>query len=326
MVTANEGDVRAVLSAAERYHAALSVSGFDLSTAYLLLVSAVESLAGHYYKDLPFDFDTAEHLKWARSLISELKDGEVDEDKIDVVRRVILEQNFVWKKLYKFITEFLPDRFWDKEGAHPDGYGLPTISPSDLKKFLAEVYSRRSKLAHQGMPFPSYVAFGAREQISRAALMQAIELQRSGKKFVPPFAWFERLTHCVVDEFLAHVIAPDVGNRRVGRSKAAKELLQKIAELPPNARASLENLTRWTAQFLGMTVIGPMAPNKIWATDAEAIEILTSQGFISGDDRTEAGSASLKDRLVGEAAGETFWGRPNNPFRGNDILEPPNLG
>lgn len=65
-----------------------------------------------------------------------------------------------------------------------------------------------------------------------------------------------------------------------------------------------------------------MAPNREWATDVEAIETLVAHGFIRCDARTLEGSSVLKDRLVGEAVGEAFWGASDNPFRGNDILEP----
>src|SRR5205085_2023119 len=72
LATAKASDVRAALSAAERYHAALSVSAFDLSTAYLLLVSAVETLAGHHYKTRKFDFDKVEKFRKVHALLQEI--------------------------------------------------------------------------------------------------------------------------------------------------------------------------------------------------------------------------------------------------------------
>jgi hypothetical protein len=100
-------------------------------------------------------------------------------------------------------------------------------------------------------------------------------------------------------------------------------MLRKIAALSANTQKSLEALTRWTARFLGYTIIGPMAPNRDWATDLEAIAALKSNGLIRCESSTWEGHASLKDRLVGEAVGEFFWNAADNPFRGNDVLEPP---
>ena len=152
--------------------------------------------------------------------------------------------------------------------------------------------------------------------------MDVLDIRDKDKRFVPPFAWFERLAHHLIDEFLARVVAPEVGAVRSTRREDLKQLVETIAKLPESARKSLEALARWTAQFLGCAVIGPMARNREWATDVEAIETLEAHGFIRCEVRTLEGSSVLKDRLVGEAVGEAFWSASENPFRGNDILEP----
>jgi hypothetical protein len=102
-------------------------------------------------------------------------------------------------------------------------------------------------------------------------------------------------------------------------------MLKKIATLPANTQRSSEKLTRWTAGFLGYAIIGPMAPNREWAMDLESIATLESNGLIRCDSCTWEGSSWLKDRLVGEVVGEFFWSASDNPFRGNDILEPPEM-
>jgi hypothetical protein len=106
------------------------------------------------------------------------------------------------------------------------------------------------------------------------------------------------------------------------RARSLQTLVQKIGALPANALQSLDQLTNWTVQYLGLAIIGPMARNRDWATDLEAISLLESQGLIRCESCTWEGSSLLKNRLVGEAVGEYFWNASENPFRGNEILEP----
>jgi hypothetical protein len=155
--------------------------------------------------------------------------------------------------------------------------------------------------------------------------MDALNMVGISRPFVPPFAWFERLTHYVIEELLARIVAPKVGQARLARREALDGMLERISTLPANTQKSLETLTRWTAGFLGYAVIGPMAPNHKWAADLESITTLESNGLIRCDSSTWEGSSRLKDRLVGEAVGEFFWNSSDNPFRGNDILEPPEI-
>jgi hypothetical protein len=51
-----EGTIAAVLGAARFYHAAMSQVGFDPSGAYVVLVSAIDCLAGHHYKNKTLGF------------------------------------------------------------------------------------------------------------------------------------------------------------------------------------------------------------------------------------------------------------------------------
>jgi hypothetical protein len=314
------------LSAAERYHAALSISAFDLSTAYLLLVSAVETLAGHHYKTKKFDFGEVEKFKGVHRLLQGLKVPDGDDNIIEMIQKEMLKQeHFVKQKFTQFVKDFLPSRFWFKDGFHPDGYGLPPIPREKLKQFIGKAYDARSNLAHAGIPFPSYVALGARDRIPVRATMDAMNMIGTSKRFVPPFAWFERLTHYVIEEFLVRIVAPEVGKARLARQEAFEGMLKKIAMLPANAQKSLETLTKWTAGFLGAALIGPMAPNRKWALDLDSIATLESNGFIRCESCTWEGSSCLKDRLIGEAVGAFFWNAADNPFRGNDILEPPEM-
>jgi hypothetical protein len=69
------------------------------------------------------------------------------------------------------------------------------------------------------------------------------------------------------------------------------------------------------------SVVGPMAPNREWALDEVSISALSSAGIIQGDLDMD-GRSSIKDRDVGEAIGEYFFGFAENPFRESTILSP----
>jgi hypothetical protein len=136
LATAPEGDTRSVLFAAQRYHSALSISGFDPSTAYLLLVSAVETLAGHHYKDVQdqvFSFENVKKWERARDLLAGLRVSARNKEIIEQVKAELVKQEHVVKKFLKFVSDFIPSTFWYADPLHPTGYGLPPIAPDKLK-------------------------------------------------------------------------------------------------------------------------------------------------------------------------------------------------
>jgi len=124
------------------------------------------------------------------------------------------KERFVWQKFRAFIEEFLPEQFWERpDELHPNRYGVPPIKKDVLRRFLAQTYDARSKFAHAGKPFPAYVEIGISDRVDVAAAMQAMALIGS-TKFVPPFVWFERLTHLVLREYLLRVIPRNIAERR----------------------------------------------------------------------------------------------------------------
>jgi hypothetical protein len=63
MATSTEETVAAAVAASKFYHTALSAIAFDPSGAYVALVSAIECLAGHHYKDMTFNFREVENFE-----------------------------------------------------------------------------------------------------------------------------------------------------------------------------------------------------------------------------------------------------------------------
>jgi hypothetical protein len=235
---------------------------------------------------------------------------------------ILLAEHFVGQKFREFIKEFLPEEFWQqKDELHRDGM-FPAIEKSALKKFLNNVYGARSKFGHEGTPFPAYVEVGISDQVHVRAMAETLALVGS-TEFVPPFIWFERLTHFVLCEYLFRVIAPTLAQDRASRAKEKDRLLEVIRSLCEPAQTSLERLTRWTARFVAYDgVINPMAPNREWALDEASIQGLLSAGLIAGDSQSMDGSSWIKNREIGEIVGEFFFGADQNPLKDNTILNP----
>jgi hypothetical protein len=320
---AGEDDSNAILAAARLYHAALSLSAYDVSTAYFSLVAAIECLSGHHFQEKRNTiFDEVEKFKKAGAVIGQISTLIANDNLIENLKREMLRaEDFAMQKFREFIKEFLPEEFWQqRDELHRDGT-FAAIEKSALKKFLNKVYGARSNFGHKGTPFPAYVEVGISE-VDVRAVAEILALAGS-TEFVPPFIWFERLTHFVLREYLFRVIAPTLAQDRASRAKEKDRLLEVIRSLCELARTSLERLTRWTARFVGYDgVINPMAPNREWALDEASIQGLLSAGLIAGDSQSMDGSSWIKNREIGEIVGEFFFGADQNPLKDNTILNP----
>jgi hypothetical protein len=322
LANAQEKDANAILAASRLYYAALSISAYDVSTAYFSLVSAIECLSGHHLENRSFNFDNVEQFKKVGEVIGQVSPLISNGDLIESLKREMLHaEHFVWQRFRDFIEEFLPDNFWQTDELHPNGYSMPAIEKSNVRRFLREIYDARSAFAHTGAPFPSHVEIGISDRVSSRAAMQGMALIGS-TRFVPAFVWFERLTHSVFREYLFRVIAPELAEGRAAQTREKARLVEVIKGLPEGPRESLERLTRWTAKFVGLAIIGPMAPNREWALDEASIQNLTVAGLIDGDSLSMDGKSWIKHREVGEIVGEFFFGVGQNPLRENTLLTP----
>jgi hypothetical protein len=323
---ATEDDSNAILAAARLYHAALSLSAYDVSTAYFSLVAAIECLSGHHLREKTFAFDDVEKFKKAGAVIEEISTLITNENLIDNLKREVLDaEHFVWQKFRAFIEEFLPEEFWQqKEELHPDDGFASAIEKGSLRRFLREAYDARSAFAHRGVPFPAHVEIGISDRVPMRAALERFALVGLGStRFVPPFIWFERLTHFVLREYLFRVIAPTLAQDLAIRAQEKARLLEAISSLCERARKSLERLTRWTARltkFGGFS--NPRAPNREWALDEVSIQALLSAGLIDADSQSMNGTSCIKNRAIGEIVGEFFFGADQNPLRDNTILDP----
>ena len=69
-------------------------------------------------------------------------------------------------------------------------------------------------------------------------------------------------------------------------------------------------------------MINPKAPNSDWAEGPTSVQSLKDLGIIATSGDATSGKSWLKNRDVGEAVGEFFYGSMTNPFRDNEILLP----
>ena len=319
-----EATVNAVISACEFYHVGLSLVDFDPSLAYLSLVSAIECMASHHYEKKTFDFDSLPKFQKAKATIDELakfKDADALIRKLK--EDLVGGEYFLRQKFVLFLTEFVPLSFWDHEDElYRPTPGLTPITREHFSWCLKEIYDARSSFVHSGQPLPQYVAFGLRDREAPQTMGQLMGLH--GKpRYLPLMTWFERLCHAAILEFMRRHIAPELAASDNSKREMHERLLKVMAGLPPETKESLVRLVNWTSQFLGAALVNPYARNIEWADSPKTLELLKKAGVISGEGEGMDGSSWLKNRDVGEVAGEFVFGAKENPFRGNEILLPP---
>ena len=139
-------DRRALMRAARLYQSALWIAEEDTALAWLLLVSAVETIT-HRVK-------TAE--SHPVSLLREAKPALVDRLESlhpEAVKHVAETFGGALKVTGKFIEtvgRFLPG----PPSERPPGYGQIDWEWAQLKKGIERIYDHRSKALHEGIPFP----------------------------------------------------------------------------------------------------------------------------------------------------------------------------
>jgi len=318
-----EPQSQAIIGAVQFYHAGLSLAAFDRSVAYTSLVSAIECLAGFHYEDLTFSFDDVQKFQRSNQILSKIEALEGGLSLVsDLKSELLRAERFLRKKFVKFLVEFVPNQFWTTRDEIYDYENVfPALNESNFESCLKLIYDQRSKYLHGGQPFPIYVEFGIRRTHPSNMMGELFNL-RGKNKYLPPFAWFERLTHFVIIEYMRRKLAPRLQEEQVTRLKEGEHLLGLISRLPTNVQESLIKLTLWTRRFLGYSVINPHCPNKDWADSDETVRLLKDIELIDGDGEGLEGSSWLLNRDVGEIAGEFAFGAKDNPFLRNEVLLP----
>jgi hypothetical protein len=322
----DEPTINAAISATKLYYAALSLAPFDISGAYLSLVSALECLAGHHYAKKTYAFADVPKFQNLEPLLTELREVAGDDTLASKLESALMQgEHFLIKKFRLLVADFLPQEFWTTaDDINPQIVPQLAIEEPDLSKKLGAVYNARSKYVHAGTPFPPYVQIGIGDRVPVSVVVAALDTatKKVVPPFVPPFVWFERLSHFVIVEYFRRAFAPTIVKKRETRTGESERIQAVVKSLPENVRECLRKLVDWTTRWLGYAIINPSAANKTWADDAASITILRTAGLIGATSETMEGSSWLKNREVGEAVGAFFFGAMNNPLRGNELLLP----
>ena len=200
-----------------------------------------------------------------------------------IEEELLHNEHFVWQKFRLFITEHIPEDFWDTpDELYPHNSAFPPISREQFKWCLHKIYEARSEYVHGGKPFPIYADFGTRERYGHRVLIEVQKLMGQ-PRYLPLFCWFERLTHLVIVAFMLRAFAPEVARMHANAAEEKQSFLNAMAALPPNVQASLRTLTHWTARFVGTSVVNPHAPNREWADSAETVAALVESGLVMGE-------------------------------------------
>jgi hypothetical protein len=251
---------------------------------------------------------------------------EARDDIAELKEELIRSEQFLRQKFALFLEDHVTAEFWEvPDELYEHGTVFPPITPDNFKTCLLEAYDARSAYLHGGSPLPDYVDFGLRRYSPAGVFAQLLEL-KGRQKFIPQLSWFERLCHVALLQFMRRSLAPNPAHADSVRLAEKGQLLKVMANLPGNVQDSLRKLVYWTARFLPFAVMNPYAPNSEWADCPETIAILKKAQIVAGEGDGLYGSSWLRDREIGEIAGEFVFGAAKNPFRGNELLLPKDWG
>lgn len=137
----------ALVRAARLYQDALWIAESEPALSWVMLVSAVESAAGHWRAQ---DQSPLEKLKASKPELAAL----LDETGIDGLSAKVADQISEsigsTKKFIDFILKFLPP----PPAMRPD-WGRHPWKRKDMKKSMGQIYDYRSRALHSGKPFPA---------------------------------------------------------------------------------------------------------------------------------------------------------------------------
>lgn len=135
-----------LIRAARMFQEGLWIADADPSASWLLLVSAVETVASFWRNDAEDPFD---RLRASRPDIASLLGEKGDEEWVRSVASKLAPYMGATKTFTEFLIKFLPEPPVARESVahHP-------WDEKDLRKSFKKIYDWRSKALHGGIPFP----------------------------------------------------------------------------------------------------------------------------------------------------------------------------
>jgi hypothetical protein len=186
-----------IVHAARQYKSALELIEERPDTAYLALVSVVESLASVALKE--FEPDEAEKVKFHAPVEKRAREFGLCEAQ---ARALALEackgQRWLKRKFVKFCVDYCgaeqlksPDRVF---------LVLEHLNPpeAEFESAVGRIYDARSKNLHVGSPFPPGIGIG----MSPSIKVRDLPIDPLGRPEIPPVPWFERIVSTAAQKFL----------------------------------------------------------------------------------------------------------------------------
>lgn len=207
------------------YHSAIKIMYTEPEFSYIFLVICLEAISSVVYKDYrpenEEEFLDSKFSGW-RSLLNTLP----LEYRTELKKVLLKNEKFMFRKLFKFVNENLPEHFWSETEDDakpddliskivpvPDGLNQEQITHSDitiknhekiekerLKRLLQNIYNARSKLIHEGIRLPESISIGLSQKVPIGAF---VEIEKTPSFIrIPPLLSFERLVSYSMVEFL----------------------------------------------------------------------------------------------------------------------------
>lgn len=185
-----------IVHAARLYKSALELIEDRPDTAYLALVSVVESLANIALKE--FEPDAAEKVKHQARVEKRAREfGLCEAQAKALALEACKTEHWAGRKFVKFCVDYCgaealknPDRVF---------LVLEHLNPpeGEFETALRRIYRARSRNLHAGSPFPLGIGIGMSPWIKVRELRVALD-----RPEIPPIPWFERIVSMAARKFL----------------------------------------------------------------------------------------------------------------------------
>ncbi len=182
------------LLACRYYQEALELIDTKPDIAYILLVTAIEVLVVRLTQR-PTEADFAQRLKDALASVT-------DADAKKVLVEQLLGDRKISARFVSFISSRLTAEFWKASPKCTPAEGR--IEQSEIQDLASRIYNQRSRLLHEGEPFPPNVTSppNSPAEIDRSSQVTSMGRIWKQRDYIPYVRFFERAVHYILSDFL----------------------------------------------------------------------------------------------------------------------------
>jgi hypothetical protein len=191
-----------VLRAIRLYTTALELIYERPQVSYLLLVSAIESLANEALRNwLPSDDDRAKHQHAVAKLAKKFELS--DEQGRDLALTASKTEHWVKRKFVNFVLEKAGAHAWEEDEVFPWVLRLWQPDQSKLETYVKKIYDFRSDVLHEGQVFPLAITMGTSPRIDVRVAHDLFSGDSENR--LAPLGWFERIVNICIQSRLAEI-------------------------------------------------------------------------------------------------------------------------